>query len=92
MALLKRHADLKNEFYVHVRTETRQIPETEKRLRETVTTLTQTITNQRAEMERLRHLVTNLTLSSAVLTQTNPSSTGPDLTADNVLPFRPRTI
>ncbi|WST80147.1 hypothetical protein OG762_40150 [Streptomyces sp. NBC_01136] len=39
MAIVKRHADLKNEFYERVRNETQQIPETEKRLRETVTKL-----------------------------------------------------
>lgn len=31
MALMKRHADLKNEFYERVRSETQQIPEPEKR-------------------------------------------------------------
>ena len=36
MALMKRHADLKNEFYERVRNETQQVPESEKRLRETV--------------------------------------------------------
>lgn len=33
MDLLKRHVDLKNEFYQRVRSETKQIPESEKRLR-----------------------------------------------------------
>ncbi len=37
MALLKRHVDLKNEFHERVRTETHQVPETERRLRDTVT-------------------------------------------------------
>jgi septin family protein len=92
MALLKRHADLKNEFYERVRTETQQIPETEKRLRETVTRLKTTITNQKAEIEQLRQLVTNLTLASAVLTQTNASCRGIDLTPDNVITLHPRTI
>lgn len=53
MALLKRHVDLKNAFYERVRTETHQVPETEKRLRETVTKLKKTIVNQRAEIEGL---------------------------------------
>ncbi|MGW3460586.1 hypothetical protein ACWDE9_13735 [Streptomyces olivaceoviridis] len=35
MALQKRHADLKNEFYDRVRTETKQMPESEMRLRRT---------------------------------------------------------
>lgn len=50
MALLKRHADLKNEFYERVRNETQQIPETEKRLRETVTKLKKSIAQQRTEI------------------------------------------
>ncbi|TQJ55996.1 hypothetical protein [Streptomyces sp. SLBN-115] len=90
MALLKRHSDLKNEFYERVRNETRQIPETEKRLRETVVKLKQTITNQRAEIEELRQLVTRLTLASAVLTQPDRGSTEAGLAPDNVVPFRPR--
>ncbi|WP_420543104.1 hypothetical protein [Streptomyces niveus] len=32
MALMKRHADLKNTFYERVRTETAQVPESEKKL------------------------------------------------------------
>ena len=91
MALLKRHADLKNEFNERVRNETQQIPEAEKRLRETVAQLKTTVMNQKAEIERLRQLVTNLTLASAVLTQTGASRTGPGRTPDNVIPFRPRT-
>lgn len=67
MALLKRHADLKNEFYERVRAETSQIPETEKRLQETVARLQTTIANQAAELVELRHLVTNLALANAVL-------------------------
>lgn len=90
MALLKRHADLKNEFYERVRTETRQIPESEQRLRETVARLATTIRNQKEEIDQLRQLVTNLTLASAVLTQANPASPGPDLVPDNVIPLRPR--
>ncbi|GAA1554010.1 hypothetical protein [Streptomyces globosus] len=69
MAIVKRHADLKNEFYERIRKETRGVPEAEKRLRETVTKLKKTIANQKAEIEELRQLVTNLTLASAVLTQ-----------------------
>jgi septin family protein len=67
MALLKRHADLKTEFYERVRAETSQIPETEKRLHETVARLQKTIENQTAELAELRHLVTNLALANAVL-------------------------
>ncbi|MDX3745322.1 hypothetical protein [Streptomyces sp. AK08-02] len=91
MAIMRRHADLKNEFYERVRTETRQVPETERRLRETVTKLKQTLANKEAELEELRQLVTTLTLASAVLVSRRgteeplPGSTIPI----NVLPFRP---
>ncbi|MFE7464729.1 hypothetical protein ACFYT4_08900 [Streptomyces sp. NPDC004609] len=91
MALMKRHADLKNEFYERVRTETQQVPETEKRLRETVAKLRKTIANQKAEIDELRHQVTGLTLASAVLTQERGTSAEPVPTPDNVVPFRPPT-
>ncbi|WP_330286483.1 hypothetical protein [Streptomyces sp. NBC_00576] len=88
MAILKRHADLRNEFYERVRNETQQIPETEKRLRETVTKLKKTVSNQKAEIEELRQLVTNLTLANAVLTQNADAPTEPDPVPDNIVPFR----
>ncbi|QUW83947.1 hypothetical protein SMIR_36270 [Streptomyces mirabilis] len=90
MALLKRHVDLKNEFYERVRAETKQIPENEKRLRETVAKLKKTISNQKAEIADLRQRVTRLTLASAVLTQTrDPASDTPP--PDNVVPLRSPT-
>lgn len=91
MALIKRHADLKNEFDERVRTETKQVPETEKQLRATVAKLRKTIANQRAELEELRQLVTNLTLASAVLTQGPDTPAEPVPASDNVIPFRPPT-
>ncbi|MEU5232130.1 MULTISPECIES: hypothetical protein [Streptomyces] len=95
MALYKRHVDLKNEFFERVRTETTQIPEPERRLREKVTQLKKTIANQNDELDHLRGLVTRLTLAQAVLTQgTGPAARPapvPDATADNVIPFRPFT-
>jgi len=92
MALLKRHTDLKTEFYERVRTETQQIPETEQKLRDAVDQLQKTITTQRTEIEHLRQRVTNLTRASAVLTQTSGPPPGLDTTADNVVRFsRPRT-
>jgi len=91
MALQKRHADLKNEFYERVRKETAQVPEPEKRLRETVTKLKKTIANQREELEELRQLVTRLTLASAVLTQQDTASTDPGPMPENVVPLRPPT-
>jgi septin family protein len=54
MALMKRHADLKNEFYGRVRAETQQVPETERRLRESVVKLKETVANQRQEIQELR--------------------------------------
>ncbi|MFD9591969.1 hypothetical protein ACFWA9_04320 [Kitasatospora sp. NPDC059973] len=69
MALMKRHVDLKNEFYERVRVETAQTPETEKRLRETVVKLKQTVADKNAEILELRQQITRLTLASAVLTE-----------------------
>jgi hypothetical protein len=98
MALMKRHTDLRNEFYERVRTETPQIPETEQRLREAVKKLTKTVADQAAEIEGLRKLVTNLTLASTVLTaNAAPSSTsepaagaiGPERPAESEDPGRP---
>jgi len=89
MALMKRHADLKNEFYERVRHETQQVPETEKRLRETVAKLRKTIANQKAEIEELRQQVTRLTLARAALTQQHDPSPAPKTELGNVLPLRP---
>ncbi|MEW2060336.1 hypothetical protein AB0899_06090 [Streptomyces sp. NPDC007002] len=89
MALLKRHVDLKNEFYERVRTESHQVPETEKRLRETVTKLKKTIANQRAEIEELRQQVIRLALVNAVLTHKDDRQARHAPAPDNVLPFRP---
>ncbi|MEV6849909.1 hypothetical protein [Actinoplanes sp. NPDC051411] len=82
MALIKRHTDLKTEFYARVRAETKQTPETEKRLQEAVRTLRTTVTNQAAELDKLRQLVTNLTLANAVLRATTGPSTPPEPAAD----------
>ncbi|MFF1361020.1 hypothetical protein [Streptomyces sp. NPDC058297] len=89
MALMKRHADLKNEFYERVRTETKQLPESEKRLRETVSKLKKTLANKEAEVQELRQQVTLLTLASAVLTRKKGPESEPSPVADNVFPFRP---
>ncbi|MFC7940222.1 hypothetical protein ACFU2J_28930 [Streptomyces sp. NPDC057387] len=96
MALLKRHVDLRNEFYERVRNETQQVPETEKRLRKTVTKLKKTVSNQKTEIDDLRQQVILLAMASAVLIdgQGALSAREPSLAdaADNVLPFRPPTI
>jgi septin family protein len=89
MALMKRHSDLKNEFYERVRNEAQQVPETEKRLRETVAKLRKTIANQKAEIDELRRQVTCLTLASAVLTQQQDPSAAAKSEHSNVLPLRP---
>ncbi|MEU6181582.1 hypothetical protein ABZ830_27915 [Streptomyces coeruleorubidus] len=89
MALMKRHADLKNEFYERVRTETKQMPESERRLRETVSKLKKTLANKEAELQELRQQVTLLTLASAVLTHKVEPESEPSPVADNVVPFRP---
>ncbi|MDH6709052.1 putative nuclease with TOPRIM domain [Kitasatospora sp. MAA19] len=67
MALLKRHADLKNEFYDRVRTEAKQTPEPEKRLRKTVTNLKERVSDLTKENTDLKNQLTQLTLASAVL-------------------------
>lgn len=91
MALLKRHADLKTEFYERVRAETHQIPEGERKLRDTVAKQQTTIANQRVEIEQLRQLVTRLALTNAVLTTQTPNTApGLEPASDNVLLLRPR--
>jgi septin family protein len=91
MALIKRHADLKNEFYERVRNDAQQVPESERRLRDTVAKLKKTLANKEAELEELCTLVTNLTLANAVLIQRNGASVEPVPASDNVVPFRPTT-
>ncbi|WP_186581619.1 hypothetical protein [Streptomyces sp. BK340] len=90
---MKRHTDLKNHFYERVRTETPQVPESEKKLRDTVTRLKQTVKSQNAEIEELRQRVTQLTLAAAVLSRTEDTSSGPSQplgpVLGNVIPLRP---
>ncbi|MFB7929560.1 hypothetical protein ACFC4C_10655 [Streptomyces sp. NPDC056039] len=52
-ALTQRHLDLKNEFYEHVR-QRGAMPDTEARLRATITKLKKTIANKNKELEQLR--------------------------------------
>ncbi|GAA2470370.1 hypothetical protein ACFPFX_30930 [Streptomyces mauvecolor] len=91
MALYKRHVDLKREFDERVRTETKQVPETEKRLRKTVTTLKKTVSDQTKEIKDLRQQLTRLTLASAVLVheQGSPPPPEPGPVPDNVVLLRP---
>jgi len=92
MALIKRHADLKNEFYQRVRAQTQQPADEERRLRQTVARLRRTAAEQRREILGLRHQVTQLTLAVAVLIQdqAGPRATPPGAPG-NVVPLRPGT-
>ncbi|MET8630663.1 hypothetical protein ABZW30_44405 [Kitasatospora sp. NPDC004669] len=87
MALLKRHADLKNEFYERVRTETTQTPEAEKRLRKTVTELKKRVADLTEENNVLKNQVTNLALASAVLADRLREAEETVLLPDNVVRF-----
>ncbi|KQW09129.1 hypothetical protein [Streptomyces sp. Root369] len=89
MALMKRHADLKNEFYERVRTEAQQVPEAERRLSESVVKLKETVSNQRREIKELLELVTRLALAARVLTDQLSQSAPRSQVPDNVLVFRP---
>ncbi|MEV4974602.1 hypothetical protein [Streptomyces scopuliridis] len=74
MTLQKRDVDLKHEFYERVRAETKQLPESEKRLRKTVSDLKESRAAQKAEIMALRHQDTQLALANAVLTHRGPAS------------------
>jgi septin family protein len=89
MALMKRHADLKNEFQERVRTQTQQVTDEEKRLRETVARLRQTVIAQREEIRSLRHQLTQLSLAAAVLTCDQAGAQAAHPAPDNVKPLRP---
>jgi septin family protein len=89
MALIKRHADLKNEFYQLVRAQTQQITDEERRLRQAVAEVRQTIAWQREEIRDLRHQVTQLTLAAAVLTQAQAETRTAPAAPGNVAPLRP---
>jgi lysozyme family protein len=87
MALIKRHADLKNEFYQRVRTQTQQVTPEERQLRRTVANLRRTVTAQSEEIRSLRHQLTQLTLAAAVLTQAQ-AETQAAPAVGNVVPLR----
>ncbi|MEV0688238.1 hypothetical protein AB0I35_30700 [Nocardia sp. NPDC050378] len=89
MALQKRHADLKEEFYARVRAETNQPPDSEKRLRSEVTRLRRALNESRAAETESRHRAEQIVLATAVLLQQNRGgSTNPQHIAA-VLPLRP---
>ncbi|WP_224285035.1 hypothetical protein [Streptomyces sp. LS1784] len=82
-------ADLKNEFYERVRTETSQVPEPEQLLRKTVARLKQAVADQNAEIRELRQQITRLTLAAAVLTHDRHAQPCADLGNVVLLPRRP---
>jgi septin family protein len=87
MALMKRHADLKNEFQERVRAQTQQVTDEERRLLETVARLRRTVAAQREEISSMRHQLTQLTLAAAVLTQAQ-AETQAAPAVGNVVPLR----
>jgi septin family protein len=89
MALMKRHADLKNEFYERVRTQTQQPADEEIRLRQTIAKLRQTVTRQREQIRDLRHQVTQLALAAAVLTQNQAEAPTAPTARDNIVLLQP---
>ncbi|MFG2569260.1 hypothetical protein ACGFR6_28005 [Streptomyces sp. NPDC048567] len=88
MALQKRHADLKEEFYARVRTETHQTPEVERRLRKEVVRLKEALKNSRAAEAQSRHRAEQMALAAAVLILRRSDSQDQPA-PDNVIPLRP---
>jgi hypothetical protein len=88
MALQKRHADLKEEFYARVRTETHQTPEVENRLRKEVVRLKGVLKDSRAAEAKSRHRAEQLALAAAVLILRQPDNHDQPV-PDNVIPLRP---
>lgn len=88
MALQKRHADLKEEFYARVRTETHQTPEVERRLRKEVVRLKEALKDSRAAEAESRRRAEQMALAATVLILRRPD--GQDcLPPGNVIPLRP---
>ncbi|MGW4101653.1 hypothetical protein [Streptomyces sp. NPDC004976] len=88
MALQKRHADLKEEFYARVRAETHQTPEVEVRLRKEVVHLKQALKDSRTAEGKSRHRARQMALAAAVLILREPAGEEqPD--SGNVVPIRP---
>ncbi|MGW0886482.1 hypothetical protein [Streptomyces sp. NPDC002671] len=88
MALQKRHADLKEEFYARVRTETHQTPEVEKRLRKEVVRLKEALKDSRAAEAESRHRAEQMALAAAALILRRPDSQDQPAPG-NVIPLRP---
>lgn len=88
MALQKRHADLKEEFYARVRSETHQTPEVEKRLRKEVVRLKEALKDSRDAETKSRQRAEQMALAAAVLILRRPDNQEHPL-PDNVIPLRP---
>ncbi|MFF6853264.1 hypothetical protein [Streptomyces antimycoticus] len=88
MALQKRHADLKEEFYARVRTETHQTPEVETRLRKEVVRLKEALKDSRAAEAESRRRAEQMALAAAVLILRQPDAQDQPA-PDNVFPLRP---
>ncbi|MDT0478015.1 hypothetical protein RM863_38455 [Streptomyces sp. DSM 41014] len=87
MALQKRHADLKEEFYARVRSETHQTPEVERRLRKKVVRLKGALKDSRAAEAESRHRAEQMALAVAVLILRQPDGQH-QLVPDIVIPLR----
>ncbi|MFF2819611.1 hypothetical protein ACFVT9_29330 [Kitasatospora cineracea] len=68
MALYKRHSDLRELFNERIRTETRQMPESEKRLRRENAALQQSLKDARAGEAEARWTTEQTILAAAALT------------------------
>lgn len=88
MALQKRHADLKEEFYARVRSETHQTPEVERRLRKEVVRLKEALKDSRTAEAESRRRAEQMALAAAVLILRQPDSQDQPA-PDNVIPLRP---
>ena len=88
MALQKRHADLKEEFYARVRAETQQTPEVERRLRKEVVRLKEALKDSRAAEAKSRHRAEQMALAPAVLILRRPDNQDQPAPG-NVIPLRP---
>ncbi|GGL35503.1 hypothetical protein GCM10010095_21100 [Streptomyces anthocyanicus] len=88
MALQKRHADLKEEFYARVRAETHQTPEVERRLRKEVVRLKEALKDSRAAEAESRHRAEQMALAAAVLILRRPDDQDQPAPG-NVIPLRP---
>ncbi|WP_084525411.1 hypothetical protein [Nocardia vaccinii] len=91
MALHKRHADLKEEFYARVRAETHQTPESEKRLRDEVIRLKRALQESRAAEEESRRRAEQIVLATAVLQLQKDVSPAIRQELGTLLPLRPTT-